>query len=365
MNGPSASGGQPFPGPIGGEGAVAQAFDATRRPNPEAPLTVLEERRDGGARAIAFVEHRHAKGIETQKPPRSTNPEIRPAIHAHRQSRNVSQARGDPFRREFRPVPAHDAPVCAHPHIPVPDGKDHVDLPVRQSFRYRTDAPPGQVEEALSLGPHPDRAVLRLPHGSDRGAHGQESPGGDGLEPIPGPAQRAIHYSRHHDRAIPSARHRGDGILRRLERTHGLELAVAIPNDLGSAEPHPQVALGVCGESQDLGDEWCRPARIGKRSERLSVEAQEAPVRADPEVAVDGLADSLYRPAGESLLRPPAIAHVLRHRAVRVHCLRGPRQSHQSKHGDKAPPASHGRYSNFSMTTSVPRARGFSLRRNG
>ena len=178
--------------------------------------------------------------------------------------RDVSSAEADAFRRELRPVPAHDAPVCAHPHVlRSPTGR--IALIFRSGSPFVTGVT--RAPDTSRRGPrpgYPSRSCRPRPlrSRSPTSARAGTAPAAMALESLAVPSQRAIHDAREHqDRAVPSASHRGDRVFHGLERPHGLEPAVVVPDDPGSAEPHPQVAVGVRRESEDPGDGRRRPTR--------------------------------------------------------------------------------------------------------
>src|SRR5262249_37798910 len=142
----------------------------------------------------------------------------------------------------------------------------------------------------------------------------------------------------------------------------------AVAQEAWAPQPHPEIPVGVRGQPQDMGDREGGARRLGKGAEGQAVEAEQAAVGADPEMAVPGLADGEHGAARKAALDTPPRGHVLRERGGGVHGGGDAREPHREQGGQASPPAptpeaAHGVYSNFSMTTSVPRGRETSPRR--
>jgi hypothetical protein len=109
--------------------------------------------------------------------------------------------------------------------------------------------------------------------------------------------------------------HRGEcGLLLQTITNNGiLELSFAITEQMRSVKSDPKVSFSIRHKSAHSANR--RRVRKGSlnQGESKPIEADEAPLRSDPEVAIMRLADGIDGSPDESSVCSPLIVNVLRH----------------------------------------------------
>ena len=316
--GPLASGGRPCGTRIRGEHGITPAFDAAIGPDPQVAVAVLEGRRHVSEGRPGLGRRVHpAVRIDAQQPTGSRgDPEVLIAVARKAQRRCGSQRGRHPRLRDLRAVPPRHAAVRPDPHLAGRRGEQAVDLQVGQTVDMATDVRPADPEDAGVPAAEPELAVRGL---RDRDDEGRQLAGNrDGIEATAAVRQGAVGERREQHPAVLASSHRGNDRARRaLVPDQVVELARAMADEADAAEARPQAAIRGGGHPEHR---WPGVrARPGvHQPERQPVEAHEALLGADPEVAVRRLGYRVDGAPGESGLAAPVIAQVLGEPALRV-----------------------------------------------
>ena len=278
---------------------------------------------DPRRRAPRGASSSHHAVAETQDGTgRRPDPDVRVAVLEHGQRLNVGKRRWNTRRRHRRSGPPDDTLVSSNPQRAVLIRQQAVDLPVRQALHDRRDASSAKVDESRVARAKPHLARRRVCNGYDNGL-GKHRRIRDDFEPATNLAHGAGAHRRCQQAAIASTGHRGDErVGRRIVRPDGDKLVGAIAQQRRTRQSDPKVAVGVCHQSEDGAQRGLPVDQRLHHAERHAVEANQALLRAQPQIAVGRLRDGIDQAARKPLLAAPDIVDVLRHVPMRVNRTR-------------------------------------------
>ena len=331
-----------------------EALDPGAAAEPQVSLAILEERRHrsrGVGRRVRKLGG--APRVGTQQPRARAHPHVRVPVAEQGQRLHAAERLRHPVRRELGAVPAHDAAIGADPQLPIGERHQAVDLAVGQAGQQCVEAAVADAVEARVARAQEQRAVGRLGHRQDDRARDAREP--DALEALAVAHEQAAHLRVHDELAVAAHGHRRDRHLARVggER-HALEAGVAVAQQRGLIGAQPEAAGLVHLDAENVWAAGRDGSRAAQQSELRAVEADEAALGAEPEVAVLALCDRVDAAAREAVFGAPARPLVQPQGSSRIERVGrgGRRQADEQQPGPRAPGA-HGRYSNDWTITSV------------